>query len=323
VCATSTSPDDRLIEIRARRGLVTDAQRQMARQAARESGRKMGAVLVDLGLIEASELLSVIREHHEELVLSLFAWTEGAWRWDAGVMAGPSRIRLLRHPGALLREGLRRDYPPERIWRRLGSPRNVFVLEGGGDISDAIDAIVRDAAERRVPLLFDGVRSLDVVTRLSALPEDTVAEIALAAWALGLVRPAAEPGVRRSQRARAPDIERERILTRYALALDADYFEVLGVSRRASTEEVRRAFEHVSRELAPAVLGPDLAGALGRELDVIREVLEEALRVLGTESLRSRYRAALLPEVFDPGARRPARLLAQPVRPSGERSETG
>jgi hypothetical protein len=311
VLATSTSPDDRLIEIRARRGLVTHAQHQMARQAAHESGRRMGAVMVDLGLIEASELLPIIREHHEELVLSLFAWTDGSWRWEAGAMASPPQIRLLRHPGALVREGLRRGYPPQRVWRRLGSPRNVFVLELGRDTSDAIAAIANDPAERLVPLLFDGVRSLDEVMKLSGLADDSVAEIALAAWALGLLAPAAEPGVRSSLPVRLRDIERERILTRHALALDADYFAVLGLSRRASTEEIRRAFDHVSRELA--ALGPELTAVLAGEIDVIREVLEEALRVLGTESLRIRYQAALPPErSFDADARLPGSRLAQP-----------
>jgi hypothetical protein len=310
VLATSTSPDDRLIEIRARRGLVTQAQHQMACRAAYESGRRMGAVLVDLGLIEASELLPVIREHHEELVLSLFAWTDGAWRWEAGALASPSQIRLLRHPGALVREGLRRGYPVERVWRRLGSPRNVFVLELRGDTSDAIAAIANDPAERLVPLLFDGVRSLDEVMKLSGLADDTVAEIAFAAWTLGLVEPAAEPGVRSSLPVPVRDIERERILIRHALALDADYFAVLGLSRAASTEEIRRAYDHVTRELA--TLGRELSDALGGEL-VIREVLEEALRVLGTESLRIRYKAALPPErSLDPDTTITGIRLVQP-----------
>jgi hypothetical protein len=312
VFATSSSPDESLIELRVRNGLLTHAQYQMAR-AAQDSGRTMGAVLVDLGLIEASELLPVIREHHEELVLSLFAWTEGPWRWEAGVRASPSQIRLLRHPGALVRAGLRREYPRERIWRRLGSSRNVFVLEIHGATSAVIDAIADDPAERLILLLFDGIRSLDEVMSLGGLPEDTFAEITLAAWALGLVGPAAEPGLRSSMPARAPDIQRERALARHALALDGDYFEVLGLSRHASMEEIHRAFDHVSRELTPAALGTELAGALRQEIDIILEVLEEALRVLGTESLRIRYQAALPPErSFDRNSRRSSTSLAQP-----------
>jgi two-component system, OmpR family, response regulator len=319
VFAASNNPNDRLIEILARRGRLTEAQHQMARQAALESGRKMGALLVDLGLITTSELLPTVREHYEELVLSLFTWSDGVWRVETGVMASPTQIRLLRHPAALVREGLRRGYPPERIWQRLGSPRNVFALDLRG--TEVIAEIASDPAERVVPLLFDGVRPLDEVVGLTGLPETTVAEIALAAFVFDLLKPAGDrPGVHPSFPVRDRDIERERILTRHALALDGDYFEMLGVPRRASEEEIRHAYDLVGRELAPAALGLELARDLAREIEVIREVLEEALRVLGTEALRIPYEAALPPErSFDPDSRR---LTSRQVPPSGRRSGT-
>jgi hypothetical protein len=119
------------------------------------------------------------------------------------------------------------------------------------------------------------------------------------------------------------DIERERILTRHALAVDGDYFEVLGLPRRASAEDVRRAYEVLCQELAPGVLGLELARTLASELAMIREVLEEALRVLSTEALRVPYEAALPPErSFDPDdahrlIRRPTSTPPAPGRRTG------
>jgi hypothetical protein len=198
----------------------------------------------------------------------------------------------------------------------------VFALDVRG-APDLIAEIAPDPAERLVPLLFDGVRPLDEVISLAGLPEATVAEIALAAWVFGLLTPAADaaaPDDRRSFPVRDRDIERERILTRYALALDGDYFEVLGLPRRASSEEIRRAYHLVCQELAPATLGLELARTVAREVEVVREVLEEALRVLGSETLRIPYEAALPPErSFDPDARRPGGRF---LPPSGRRPGT-
>ena len=47
------------------------------------------------------------------------------------------------------------------------------------------------------------------------------------------------------------------------------------------------------RELAPDAIDPVLARELGAKLDAIREVVGEALRVLGDKRLRPRYQSRL------------------------------
>jgi hypothetical protein len=307
VLAATSDPADRMIEILLRKGRVTPAQHRMARQAARQSDRRMGALLADLGVIKPDEILPVVREHMEELVLSLFARAAGSWRVQRGVMAGPGEIRLLRHPVALVRAGLRTGSFVERIRERLGSSRNVFSLSsvaGPGRAAEAFAELAADEQERRVLLAFDGVRPLDEVLRLAGLPEAAVEELAFTAWAFALLRPAISvpPAGEARFTARDRRIERERVLARHALALEGDYFEVLGVPRRASTEEIRRAHDLVAGALSPAVLGTELCQALSAELVTLREVLDEALRVLGTSALRAQYQACLPAAGPGPGA---------------------
>ena len=86
---------------------------------------------------------------------------------------------------------------------------------------------------------------------------------------------------------------RASLLARYALVEEGDYFEVLGLSRDASADEVQRAHDRIARELAPDAIDPALAGELGAKLDAIREVVGEALRVLGDKRLRPRYQNRL------------------------------
>ena len=56
---------------------------------------------------------------------------------------------------------------------------------------------------------------------------------------------------------------------------------------------MQRAHDRIARELAPEAIDPALAGELGAKLDAIREVVGEALRVLGDERLRPRYQSHL------------------------------
>ncbi|HZL19963.1 MAG TPA: hypothetical protein VFG23_19665, partial [Polyangia bacterium] len=86
---------------------------------------------------------------------------------------------------------------------------------------------------------------------------------------------------------------RARLLERYAPVEDGDYFAVLGVSRDAGPEELRRAHARLLQEIASDVVGPQLADELTAQIVTIRLVAAEALRVLTDDRLRPRYAAHL------------------------------
>jgi hypothetical protein len=96
----------------------------------------------------------------------------------------------------------------------------------------------------------------------------------------------------RRQRPSVAD-RRAALLARYALVEQGDYFEVLGLARDASADEVRRAGDRIALELAPDAVDPLLVDELGAKLDAIREVVSEAARVLCDERLRPRYQNRL------------------------------
>lgn len=89
--------------------------------------------------------------------------------------------------------------------------------------------------------------------------------------------------------ARAPENARARLLARYAPVENGDYFQVLDVPRDARAADLRRAHEKIVRETASDSLDPGVARELAVEIDAIRTVVAEALRVLSDENLRPRY----------------------------------
>jgi DnaJ-class molecular chaperone len=90
-----------------------------------------------------------------------------------------------------------------------------------------------------------------------------------------------------------PDALRSRILARYAIVEAGDYFQVLGVPREATAAEARRAHERIARELAPGAIEEKLASELGPQIEAIRVVTLEAVRILSDERLRPRYLSKL------------------------------
>jgi hypothetical protein len=108
---------------------------------------------------------------------------------------------------------------------------------------------------------------------------------------------------------------RARVLARYAPVEEGDYFAVLDVARDAGAAELRRAHDQIVRETAPDAIDPDVAREMSAQIDAIRAVAAEALRVLSDESLRARY-ASHLPAASAP-ASAPA-AAAAPLPPAAK-----
>jgi hypothetical protein len=300
VMAASNDVADRMLAMLVRERVVSSSQQAEAEKVVNATGRKVGAVLVDLGFLRSDELLPAVRRHYESIILTLFGWTAGRWQIEPGLSAGPERTRLLRHPAALVREGLARGYSAEKIAAHVGSGKNLFALDSSGAAADLVAQMLPDPAEARVPLLFDGVRSLDEVARSSGLPDFTVWQIAFALSCFGVLRPARSGGG--AVGARDLQIAHERVMARYALAQEGDYFQVMGVDRQADTTEIRRAHQRLIRECSPEILGPELNHQLKEEVDTIREVVDEGLRILVTPALRAAYEVNLPPGLDAPTA---------------------
>jgi hypothetical protein len=296
VMAASNDVADRMLAMLVRERVVSASQRDEVEKIVAASGRKVGGVLVDLGFLRSDELLPAVRRHYESIVLSLFAWTAGLWQIEPGMIAGPERTRLLRHPAALVREGLAHGYSAEKIAAHVGSGKNLLALDASGTSADVVKQMLADTTEARVPSLFDGVRSLDEVARSSGLPDATVWQIAFALSCFGALRPA-RSGTNQGLRFGVRDLQsaRERVLARHALAQEGDYFQVLGVARQADATEIRRAHQRLVRECSPEVLGPELAHELKPALETICEVLDEGLRILSTPALQAAYELNLAP----------------------------
>lgn len=85
---------------------------------------------------------------------------------------------------------------------------------------------------------------------------------------------------------------RRRLIAQHELVEEGDYFEILGLPRDATGEDVRRAQAQLRAEL-DTTGDETLARELSREIETIAAAIDEAARVLGDDHLRGRYAAAL------------------------------
>jgi hypothetical protein len=299
VFASSNQPGDRMGELLVREGKITAAQYERCQTVVAESGRRMGEILVDFGYLKRRELLPAVRRHVEDLVYSLFGWERGTYYILIDPQPSAERIRLSRHPAALVLEGIRRKLDRTTLERLIGPPSTVIEVRDRDRLGGIVNLSDLGAEERAALAAFDGQADLAQVARVGGVDLADVLPLAWGLCVLGLAT------ARRTDTEAAEEspalvgetdlaIDRERVRARWQLVTDADYFALLGVRRDATGFEIRRAYQSARRDFAADCFPTDLRRELARELDDIAHVLDEAFRVLRDDRLRQTYLANLV-----------------------------
>ncbi len=290
VDAYSSQVYDRMEEYLAREGRITKAQYQEVRVKGLRGPRRIGAFLVSEGYLRPDELFTAVRGHLEELVYSLFEWDEATYAYVAEHVDDDNRVTLERDARALVTEGIRRKYLLPRAVQKLGSPSSLLTRTDPEGRIDA-DALGLTTEERQIARLVDGSRNVDDIVFSSGLGALRVYHVLSALCATGYAEVAVRgiEGLSLNGATDLDGIDRQRILERVEQVRQADYFQILGISRGATTYEVEAAFDRITRELAPPRLSPAIRGALKNEIDEIERVLEDARDVLRDQRMRESY----------------------------------
>jgi len=298
VFASSNQPGDRMGELLVREGKITAAQYERCQTQVAQSGRRIGEILVDFGYLKRRELLPAVRRHVEDIVYSLFGWDHGHYLVTIDPTASSERIRMSRHPAALVLEGIRRKLDRSTLDRLLGPPSTVIEVRDRERLGGIINTADLAAEERAALAAFDGQADLAQVARTVG---GDIADILPLAWGLVVLGLAtarrADTGLEESTALIGETdlaIDRERVRARWELVSEADYFALLGVRRDATAFEIRRAYQSARRDFAADCFPVDLRRELARELDDIATVLDEAFRVLRDDRLRVTYLSNLV-----------------------------
>lgn len=126
VFAASNSADDRLGEMLIRAGMITLDQYDESVRLIRETGKKQGVVLVEMGALTPKDLFTGLKFQVREIVVSLFSWPEGRAVFIPPAEGEMPPIRVHFSPRGLIMEGIRRQADSAKLRRRL-PPRDAVV----------------------------------------------------------------------------------------------------------------------------------------------------------------------------------------------------
>jgi len=165
---------DRLGDMLLASGAITRAQLDQALALQGSApGRRIGELLVNLGLLSPEELRRFVRLQIEEAVYALFSWNTGSFAFEAGQRA-PVEEQLDRiNPESLLLEGARRVDEWSLIEAKIPSFDLVFAVLPGQ--VESHQSSFTEAQRRLLPLL-DGKRAVRELIDSSGLSEFEAAQ---------------------------------------------------------------------------------------------------------------------------------------------------
>ncbi|MEW5849820.1 MAG: DUF4388 domain-containing protein [Myxococcota bacterium] len=282
---------DRMEEFLHARGLISAAQATQARVKNLASPRRLAAALAEEGLLKPREVFLLTREHLKDRVLALCELAEGRFRFIPDKISDAERVALDERPEQLLWRAIKRKYPLERILPLLGGPSTIITPVEGVDLA----RLGLREAEVRAAGALDGAHTLEDAVLSMGVHEETVYQVAFLLVTVDAAQISARglEGVRPAGARGEVEIDRSRILEMRTRCREADYFQILGLTRDATRAEVLEALDHTRDAMDPQRYADAAFSDLTGALQEIATVLGECGEVLLDDRLRERYRAHL------------------------------
>jgi hypothetical protein len=300
VTAATSVDNESLVACLIERGsLPADASVKLGRKLPL-FGRHAGAALIAHGYLQQDELWPVLRTHAEWLIGRIARLERGETGVEPEVPP-----RLATEPAVfggatgaeVLVELVRRVSPPDLSTTRLGGSSirlrqgSSHALLGECALSPAEAELVRSLDGETLAEVLERAKAPDFSSTLLALVELGILETA------GVSAQARRQAVTAAPKAQPDRLDHEalrsRIAARRALVDEGDYFALLGVSRGATSYDVRRAYNQLREELDPSRILTPATADLRDDVDAILLVLDEAYEILQDDLRRERYRRAL------------------------------
>jgi len=181
VFATSNAIDDGLVSHLLRRGVISLADREETSRRLL-SNKRVGTILLEMGVIDESDLRATVKEQLSEIVFDTFRWDSGDFRFVAGELPTIEDITLDRSVEDLVFAGVRRVTSWSRVRDGCGGINARLVLKP--EYLAVLDKMSVGAEEWELISLLKQPKSVAEVCRQSVLGDFRSCQIL---WALRLL----------------------------------------------------------------------------------------------------------------------------------------
>ncbi len=230
-------------------GLITHGQLEMAKV---EAGKPnlLGQTLIKMGIVTNESLRQLVRAQVMDIMLSLFEWQEGEYTFDDRIRAA-HEISLESSASDVILECARKAVENRQV-AELIAPAERKVMRAATHIK-RLDSGKLMPVESYVLSRIETPTSVGEVGALSGLPDDDAQRAVSALVAAGFLTV-----LEQQTESSAPRTEdeatlrlRDDVMRKLSFYNAADYYEILGVPKKATGEEIKGAYYQLAKKYHP------------------------------------------------------------------------
>ena len=271
-----------------------DLNRCMA--LAKESGRQIGTVLIEAGLITPHDLNDLLHRQVVDKLLELFAWPDGNYRFIQAREFKEGITCIDLSPANLILQGLREHAVSSQLEVLLAPHRDRYLFPAGNPLYRFQEIQLTPGEQRIFDQCTGRYTPADLLKRHQLSRRD-IEPLLAALLVTGILESRAEPASDQEVCCEAPAenrARREEFLKQYAWMMQQDYFKLLGVSESEPREQVRKAYHGLVKQYHPdRFFEQDLLPDLREKVNALFQRISDAHETLTDPARKSRYLSEL------------------------------
>jgi tetratricopeptide (TPR) repeat protein len=187
VNADTSVREDRMGEVLVRHGHLTAPDLKRAIGFAVRDGKKLGTVLVELGLLKADQIEDALALHVHEILAKVFSWSDGTFEFKeeegTGPVLGDTTLKVTT--GELILEAARSVTDPDVVRYNLGDIDRILGL--ASDPLLRFQRVTLTPADGYVLSRVDGTLSAREIVAMISLPRDETHKSLFALLSTGMI----------------------------------------------------------------------------------------------------------------------------------------
>lgn len=298
IFASSSYADDRLGEMLLKSGKITVQQYDKSVEILKKTGKRQGAILVELGYLTPKDLFWGVKYQVEEIIYSLFDFEDGDFNFDEGEIPGDEVITLKMSMGNLIYEGVNRI----ENWTKIRSemPDTETILKLSDDPLSLFQGVELSTQDKKILSLIDGKRAIRNIIEDSWLNSFEALKALYMLWSIGIIIASQgdEGGAVSVDEILSPvSLEEEDFMNKvnntFERLSSISYFEILDLSEQAGVDEIKKNYYAKAKEFHPDRFYDSTDTIMKDRLAQIFDALTDAYNTLKDKDSRTQYLASI------------------------------
>ena len=268
-------------------GIVTPEQVARALEAAGTANR-LGPALVELGAINDEQMRKLVREQVMGIIISLFEWMQGEYLFDERIRAAHD-VTLGVTSVDILLEGARHVAENQQVAEAIAPPDGM--LSRARAEGSRFDTGKLAPVESYVLSRIESATPVSEVGPQSGISERDAHKAVCSLVSAGFLRLMRDDRDAAQEQSTAEEIAhlREEISRKLHFYNSADHYEVLGVTRQATTGDIKTAYYQLAKKLHPDRYRKPEYSELKGKLEALFAKITQAYETLSDSGQRAAY----------------------------------